>query len=162
MGQSLIVKTVDFGYELLIKIGTALQALFLLIFRLYWGWHFFATGKGKLIGHDHTVEFFTKLNIPAPNFNAWFVGGVECFGGLFLLVGLCARPVAFMLTINMLVAYLSVADDRSALFGIFQDPEPFLDAEPFFFLLTAVIVFVFGPGLISVDALLKRYVFKRK
>jgi uncharacterized membrane protein YphA (DoxX/SURF4 family) len=44
--------------------------------------------------------------------------------------------------------------------NIFHDNAPFLQADPFFFLLTAVIVLVFGPGVISVDWLLKKFVFK--
>lgn len=142
-------------YSLLIKVGNFFQPLVLLAFRLHWGWLFFKTGRGKLLNHERTVDFFTSLNIPLPDVNAWFVGGLECVGGLLLLVGLFSRPIAFMLMINMLVAYLSVPEDRAALLGIFGDPKPFFEAEPFFFLLTCVLVFSFGPGKLSLDTLLR-------
>lgn len=37
-----------------------LQSPFLLIIRLYWGWQFFLTGKGKLMNLDKTASFFAK------------------------------------------------------------------------------------------------------
>jgi putative oxidoreductase len=36
---------------------------------------------------------------------AWFAGFLEAFGGLFLLTGLFTRPVAFLLSGEMAVAY---------------------------------------------------------
>ena len=33
-----------------------LRPLFLLIIRLYWGWQFFLTGKGKLTHLDRTTD----------------------------------------------------------------------------------------------------------
>lgn len=151
-----------FAYRLLIAIGNALQPLVLLAFRLTWGSQFTATGWGKLMNHERVVGFFTGLGIPAPGFNAWFVGGVECFGGFLLLLGLCSRPVALMLAINMIVAYLSVESDRAAFFGVFSDLDAFTSAAPFFFLLTSVIVLAFGPGALSIDRLLSRTLERRQ
>ncbi len=142
------------GYLLTIRLGEQLQPLLLLVFRVYWGWQFFITGKGKLLNHEPVTEFFASLHIPAPGFNAWFVGGLECVGGLLLLLGLCSRPIALLLSGNMLAAYLSVPEDRQKLLQIFQDPAPFLAADPFFFLLAAVLVLAFGPGALSVDRLI--------
>ena len=145
------------SYGLLICFGDLLlQPLILLVFRLYWGWQLFLTGQGKLMNHARVVEFFASLGIPAPELNAWFVGGLECFGGLLLLVGLLSRPIALMMSVNMIVAYLSVEEDRAKVLGIFADPEPFLTAAPFFFLLMSLLVLAFGPGRISIDAYLRR------
>jgi putative oxidoreductase len=36
---------------------------------------------------------------------AWIAGALEVFGGLFLLIGLFTRPVAFLLSGEMAVAY---------------------------------------------------------
>lgn len=141
-------------------ISATLQPLVLLIFRLYWGFKFYKTGLGKLQNHDGIVEFFTSLGIPAPGLNAWFIGGLECVGGLLLLVGLCSRPIAFMMTINMFVAYYTAHNEE--LMGIFSDPKPFLDAEPFFFLLMSVLVLAFGPGRFSLDALIHGVRLKKK
>ena len=101
------------------------------------------------------MEFFTSLSIPAPALNAWFVGGVECVGGLWLFIGLWSRLVAFILAGNMLVAYLTVEEDRAALLGVFTQLDPFLKADPFFFLLTSAIILAFGAGLFSAMRLLQ-------
>ena len=150
------------GYDLLVRGGELLQHLVLLVFRLHWGLEFMHTGWGKFNNHAKVTEFFTGLGIPLPGLNAWFVAGVECVGGLLLFLGLATRPVGVLLTGTMTVAYLSVADDRAKLFNMFQDPDAFLSADPFFFLLTAVLVLSFGPGAFSVDYLLKRFLFKRE
>ena len=137
------------------KLGLVLQPFVLLWFRFTWGWQFFQTGKGKLENHPRVVEFFSSLGIPLPDANAWFIGGLECIGGACLLLGLLSRPVAFLLCCNMIVAYLSVPEDRIKLLGIFSNPDAFTSADPFFFLLTALLVLAFGPGLISLDRVIK-------
>jgi putative oxidoreductase len=144
-----------------VALGEALQPLLLLVFRLYWGWQFFTTGQGKLMHHEKVASFFTSLHIPFPGANAWFIGGLECFGGLMLLLGLCSRPFALLLTISMSMAYMAVPEERAKVLNIFHDPSPFLAADPFFFLLTALMVLCFGPGLISVDGLIRHRLRKR-
>ena len=85
--------------------------------RVYWGWQFWQTGWGKLHNLPHVIEFFTRLGIPAPALNAYFASSLECFGGILLAVGLGSRILAFMFTIDMIVAY--IAGDRAALLSIF-------------------------------------------
>ncbi len=148
-------------YGLLVKIGDLCQNLFLLAFRLNWGYQFMKNGWGKLHNHKDIVDFFTELAIPLPDLNAWVVAGVECFGGVLLILGLAMRPVGVVLAVTMTVAYLSVSDDREKVFNFFQDQDKFLQADPFFFLLTALIVFCFGPGKLSVDYLLGRFLFNK-
>lgn len=149
------------AYLLACKVLDWLQPLFLLVFRLTWGWKFFVSGKGKLINHADIVDFFKNdLHIPFPDLNAWFIGGLELVGGILLAFGFASRPIGFLLTCSMTVAYISVDADRAKLLGVFQNPDPFLAADPFFFLLAAVIVLSFGPGMFSVDYLLKKFVFK--
>jgi putative oxidoreductase len=142
------------AYELLIAAGTALQSPLLLIIRLYWGWQFFQTGKGKLTNLPKVTEFFRSLHIPFPGFNAALAGSTECFGGLLLLVGLGARLVSLPLAFVCVVAYLTAEFDK--LKQIFTDPDKFLSADPFLFMLAAIIVFAFGPGIFSVDWLIAR------
>src|SRR5689334_13463099 len=122
---------------LLEKAASLTQPLFLLLIRLYWGWSFFQTGKGKLMGLERTTEFFASLNIPAPKLNAIMAGSTECLGGLLLLVGLFSRLATVPLIFTMLVAYVTA--DREALFALFSDPDKFTSATPFLFLLTVVI-----------------------
>ena len=140
--------------RLLATIAGWLQCLFLLVVRLYWGWEFFQTGKGKLMNLDKTAAFFTELHLPMPKLNAIVAGSTECFGGLLLLVGLGSRLVSLPLMFTMIIAYVTA--DNEALHAIFSDPDKFTGATPFLFLLAVVIIFLFGPGKLSLDALLFR------
>jgi putative oxidoreductase len=157
-----MIQFIKAGYRLLVRSGVFFQVLLLLFFRLNWGWQFFISGKGKLLDHPSIVEFFTSLNLPYPDFTAWFVSGVECVGGILLLVGLATRPVGVILSINMIVAYLSVEDDRVKVLNFFKDQDPFFAADPFFFLLTALLAFAFGGGPVSCDALIGNYLKARE
>lgn len=141
-------------YRQLIRVAESLQSPFLLIVRLYWGWQFVQTGWGKLGNIQRVVAFFTNLGIPAPAFNAWFVSGLEFVGGILLILGLASRLIAVPLTIDMIVAYCTA--DRDALAKIFADPGKFYGADPFTFLFASLIVLIFGPGKLSLDALLSR------
>ncbi len=131
--------------------GQALQPVLLLALRLWWGWSFFLTGKGKLLNLSRTADYFGSLHIPAPMLNAAVAGSVECIGGLMLMAGLFSRIVSVPLIFTLLVAYATA--EREALSAIFSDPDKFTGATPFLFLLAVLIVFAFGPGKISLDAL---------
>src|ERR1700751_856942 len=141
------------GYELLIASGSALQSPFLLVLRLYFFWQLFLTGKGKLANIGKVTEFFASLGIPLPTLNAYFIGSLECFGSLLLIIGSASRPLSLLIVISMTGPFLTA--DFEAVSNIFSDPDKFVKADPFLFLLTALIVLVFGPGRFSVDALLK-------
>jgi len=132
-----------------------LRSPLLLILRLFIGWQFFITGKGKLEHLDRVTQFFSSLGIPMPHLNAMFVGTLEMVGGLLLLIGLASRLIAVPLTINMIVAYLTA--DREAVLNVFSNPDGFTQAEPFLFLLVSAIVLAFGPGAFSVDELIARW-----
>ncbi len=140
------------------KAVSHLQSPLLLAVRLYWGWQFFQTGLGKLLHIAKVIGFFTSLGIPFPAFNAYFVGCLECVGGTLLFLGLGSRIIALPLTVNMLVAYITA--DRQALFSIFSDPGKFYAADPYTFFFAALLILVFGPGRISVDAAIG-YFYKR-
>lgn len=137
---------------LLATLGGWLQTPLLLIVRLYWGWQFFQTGKGKLMNLDRTTEFFTSLHLPMPRLNAIMAGSTECVGGALLLLGICSRLVSIPLMFVMVVAYLTADADKVK--NIFSEPDKFVSADPFLFFFAAVLVFVFGPGKIAVDTFL--------
>jgi putative oxidoreductase len=129
-----------------------LRPLFLLIVRLYWGWAFCIDGWGKFHHLDKVTRYFGEdLHIPMPLLNATLASAVECGGGLLLLLGLGGRLVPVPLIATMVVAYLTA--EKDALHAIFSDPDKFLAADPFLFLYAAVIIFIFGPGKLSLDAL---------
>jgi putative oxidoreductase len=147
-------------YALYVSLVSKLQSPFLLVMRLYWGWQFFLTGKGKLLNLDRTAAFFATLNIPAPKLNAIMAGSTECFGGLLLLLGLGSRIATVPLIFTMLVAYLTADPDKIK--GVFNNPDAFVTAAPFLFLLTCVIVLIFGPGIFSLDAAIARICGEKK
>ena len=156
-----MIKLMDRLYGWFLVAANSLQSPLLLAIRLYWGWQFFISGKGKLSDISKTIEFFTSLNIPAPSLNAHFVAGLDCFGGILLLIGLGSRLIAFPLAVDMMVAYLTA--EREALRAIFSDDaDKFYKADPFSFLLVSLIILAFGPGKFSLDTLIKWYRAKRQ
>jgi len=138
----------------LAKLGAWLQSPLLLVIRLWWGWSCTQTGWGKLHNLERTTNFFASLHLPAPKLSAIAAGGTECIGGALLLLGLFTRFASPALMFVMLVAYYTA--DREALFAIFANTDKFTGADPFLFLFAALIVFVFGPGKLSLDALLRK------
>ena len=140
------------GYDLLIRIASSLQSLFLLAVRLYWGWQFAQTGWGKLHRMPQVIQFFASLHIPFPAANAWFVALLEFVGGILLALGLGSRLLALLCVGDMAVAYIT--SDREALMSFFSAPDKFAAAAPFVFLIAWLIILIFGPGKISLDAIL--------
>jgi putative oxidoreductase len=110
--------------------------------------------------HRQDGRVFGSLNIPMPVFSAYLAGATECFGGLLLMIGLASRLVAIPVAFTMIVAYLTA--DYESFTSIFSDPDKFVGAAPFPFLLSALLVLAFGPGALSVDALIKRFAATRR
>src|SRR5260370_8089961 len=125
-----------------------LQSPFLLFVRLYWGWQLAQSGWGKLHHLSNVAEYFASLGLPMPAPMAAFIACVEFFGGIFLALGLVSRIAGLVLTVNMTMAY--VIGDREALLSFFSDPDKFIAAAPFAFLIVSLIVLIFAAGRISV------------
>ena len=142
------------------RAAESLQTPFLLLVRLYWGWQFMQTGWGKLHHLEKVTSFFASLNLPAPAFTAVMIGTLEFTGGILLILGLGSRLIGLLLSVNMMMAYITA--DREALASIIQDPGKFYNADPFTFLMASLIVLSFGAGALSIDHLLqKRFGQKR-
>lgn len=147
-------------YQPLVQMGIFLQPFLLLLLRLHWGWLLFFTGLGKWENPDRVAEFFSSLNLPIPYFTAYFVGTIELLGGLFLFFGFLSRLSALFVSLVMITAYATA--HREALMHFFTEPSQFVNEPPFMFLLVALIVFCFGPGVFSIDWLGRRWCFKEK
>jgi putative oxidoreductase len=141
-------------YAWAVRAACTLQSPFLLFVRVYWGLQLAQNGWGKLHNLAHVTEFFSGLGLPAPGFTATFVAAVEFIGGLLLAIGLFSRFVGLVLTIDMLMAYITA--DREALFSIISDPDKFTAAAPYTILFAALLILIFGPGKLSLDNLLLR------
>jgi putative oxidoreductase len=96
--------------------------------------------------------------LPAPGPTATFIATFEFVGGILLFLGLGSRLIALMLSVDMLVAY--IVGDREALLSFWSDPNKFAAAAPFVFLMAALIVLIFGPGLFALDTLVERWIIQ--
>jgi putative oxidoreductase len=115
------------------------------IFRIVAGFSFITFGTMKLFG------FPPGPHMPVPLFSLFGLGGVlETFGGLLILLGLFTKPVAFVLSGEMAVAYFMVHLPMSFWPSVNMGAPAILFC--FFFL---YLVFA-GPGDWSLDVWLAR------
>lgn len=143
-------------YAWAVRAASTLQSPFLLLVRLYWGIQLAQNGWGKLHNLGRVTQFFGSLGLPAPGATAAFVATVEFVGGMLLAIGLLSRFMGLVITIDMLMAYILA--DREAFFSFISDPGKFYVADPYTFLFAALLILIFGPGLIALDTfLLRRY-----
>jgi putative oxidoreductase len=123
-----------------------------LALRLYWGYTLAQTGWGKLHTLDKVTGYFESLHIPLPHLNAMLAGLTEFAGGTALALGALARVAAIPVAVTMCVALATAFTEE--LKHVFEKPDAVIGADPFLFLLVALLVIARGPGLFSLDALL--------
>jgi len=123
---------------------TARAPLFLSILRIVAALMFMQHGLQKHFGFPQAM--------PGPlNAQMWIGGWIEILGGLLLLLGLFTRPVAFILSGMMAVAYFQFHMASGGYHPILNHGE-----------LAALYTFVFlyfvfaGPGPLSLDAKLRK------
>ena len=114
----------------------------------------FVSGRTHLSDVPAMVQRFQEWGVPFPTFNVYVSGLTECACGLLLLAGFASRLITIPLIVNFCVAYLTAS--REVLLNIFNDPDAFVSDAAFLFLLVSCIVFIFGPGAFSIDAVLKK------
>jgi len=131
------------------------QSIFLLVIRLYWGVQLAQSGWGKLHHLEKVTDYFQSINVPMPAATAHIIAFLELVTGILWILGLFARPISAIMTINLIAAYWF--GDHDALLSFFSDPDKFTAAAPFQFLLVSLIVLLFGPGWVSLDALIRRF-----
>lgn len=146
-------------YRMLIKIGEFLQPLLLLAIRLFWGANFVLSGLGKLMNIASVTGYFNELGIPNPAVAATMTGLFELVGGACLILGFGARLMSIPLIVIMVTAFATA--HKEAFKSLGTDPQVILNQAPFLFLYAVLIIFSFGPGAISVDALVKKKLEKK-
>ena len=145
-----------------LRVAAVLAFLPPLLTRLVIGQAFFFTGRGKLQNPEGVVSFFTDLGIPFPAANAAFISRLEYYGGLLLIAGLLTRVVALLLGSTMVVALMTAdkADFLAALWGTGE--KGLTDVVPVVYGLFLLWLVIAGPGAVSLDALLKRWLLPKK
>ena len=136
-----------------LKIAGALLFLAPLLTRLVVGFGFYATGHGKVQNVAKVTDFFTSLNIPFPGANAAFISYLELVGGVCLILGLGTRIFAFLLSCSMVVALLTA--DKADFIEKF--PSDVSSVTSFTFLVFLVWLVLYGPGPISIDRFLGKW-----
>lgn len=147
-------------YKLVARLFAGLQSPFLLAVRLYWGWQLSENGWAKLHNLPRVTDYFASLNLPAPGPTAAFVSTVEFVGGILLGLGLLTLPTCIAIVIDMLTAY--IVADREAFLSFFSDFSKFYNGAEYEFLFVGVLILIFGPGKISLDHYISKYLLKEK
>ena len=123
-----------------------------LVVRLAVGLEFFGSGLGKLGKLSGLIQYFRSLGIPAPEIQAPFAAGTEFVCGLLLLLGLFTRVATVPLMVTMIVAILTAKKDElegiSSLFTFIE----------YLYILLLVHLAVGGPGPLSLDRALVRFI----
>jgi len=118
--------------------------------RLTLGIIFAGSGWGKLHNLQTVTEFFRQLHVPAPGFNAAFVGATELVCGILLLLGLASRLAAIPLIVTMCVAIATAKSSDLEGFGdLLRLPE-------WDYIVLSIWIAVAGAGALSLDHLLSR------
>jgi putative oxidoreductase len=142
-------------YDSAVALLNYAQSPLLLAIRLYWGWEFIQDGWGKLNHLDKVTDYFTTLNLPQPHLTAIFVSLLELIGGALFALGIGTRLIAFLLFMNMTVAFWTA--EREAFASILSNPDKFTGASAYNDWLATLIILIMGPGYLAVDTILRRF-----
>ena len=114
------------------------------ILRIGGGLIFVPFGYAKLFGgrFEGAVKFFTKIGLEPASALVTYVGMVEFFGGLAVAVGLLTRPIAGLMTINMLVV----------VFYVYWEMAWGRIAFPLLWAVVMLVIFIRGGQRYSVDS----------
>lgn len=119
-------------YGYVVKAGSNLQSLFLLYMRLTWAHQFFLQG-----------------------------GTLGLIFGFLLFIGLLSRLAAIPLIVLSLIQLSTVHAPNISEFRFLLDPASLVLQKPYPYLITGLLIFIFGPGRVSIDAWIKRWVAKQ-
>jgi putative oxidoreductase len=139
----------------LLRIADALEWLPPLLVRLFVGYMFLELGWAKLHNLAGFTQRFIGWGIPYPAFNAALSAYTECIGGALILFGLLTRLASVPMMINMAVAIVTVKMKAVASVSDFVELDEPLYLLSFFWLMIS------GPGVASLDHLLKRFFASR-
>jgi putative oxidoreductase len=150
-----MIRRVTNLYDYAVGLLNYAQSPLLLAIRLYWGWELVQDGFGKLHHLDKVTDYFTTLNLPQPHLTAIFVSLLELIGGALFALGIGTRLIAFLLFMNMTVAFWTA--EREAFGAILSDPDKFTAASAYNDWFATLIILILGPGYLAVDTILRKF-----
>jgi putative oxidoreductase len=139
------------------RLASALAPIAPLLTRVTVGYAFLLTGHGKLGNLGNFAGYLSDLGVPFATAQAPFLAGLEFVGGACLIVGLLTRVMGLGL-LGTMVGALVTAEGRAFVdsWSPTGDVGP-LDIDPWVFLLLLSWLVLFGPGPLSLDRLLSRF-----
>jgi putative oxidoreductase len=141
-----------------LKLASALAFLAPLLTRVTVGYAFLLTGRGKLANLDQFAGYLgDELGVPFAAVQAPFIAGLEFVGGICLVLGLLTRLMGTALAGTMVVALLTAELERFSIAWLPTGDVGPLDVAPWVFLLLLSWLVLYGPGKLSLDTLLRRW-----
>ena len=154
------MKALISGYRCLIRGGGFLLPVVLLLMRLGFGFDLCYTAHGHLQNFDAMVAHFHDWGIPYPAFSVRMSATTEMVVGILWITGFATRLISIPSLINFCVAYLTASHDKVIhVFHNLDSLDDFVEDSAFPFLMFSLLMIAIGPGLLSIDGLLKKTVF---
>jgi putative oxidoreductase len=122
-----------------------------LVARLSFGYFWLETGIAKVQNLDGFTQRFMGWGIPFPAFSAGLSAWTELIGGALIMLGLFTRLISIPMIINMIVAIVLVVSAN------FQGIDEFVEADETVYILIFFWLLMAGPGKVSLDTLLARW-----
>jgi putative oxidoreductase len=116
----------------------------------------------SIAGHEGFAGSLKGLGVPIPEISAWFVAGVEFFGGIFLIIGLFVFITSLILIIEMLYAMIKVHLPHGfSYIHMSKSPEGIVYGPPgvevnLLYIAGLITLMLLGAGPLSIDYLLRR------
>jgi putative oxidoreductase len=122
-----------------------------LVARLSFGYFWLETGIAKVQNLDGFTQRFMGWGVPFPAFSAGLSAWTELVGGALIMLGLFTRLISIPMIINMIVAIVLVVSAN------FQGIDEFGEADETVYILIFFWLLMAGPGKVSLDTLLAKW-----
>ncbi len=159
--ENWVLRSFALFYQTLIKIGSNLESIFLLYMRLTWGHQLFLIGTHKWQHIAQTAEFFSQLGMGHSSWLAYAIGSLEILSGICLILGLASRLIAIPLICLLITALSTAHAEDLTRFEFLLTPAMLALQAPYPYLITAILMFIFGPGKISFDYWIQKKIKER-